>query len=138
MNTSFEHHMPARGRSLLRLAYLLCGHFHRAEDTGTRSGSRFVTMSRSKLSRPLLFGLAVGMVLASSPLNGFDGQAAQGNEASTVQSGPSLPAGKRYTVTLLTGDVVTVVTRQSGCPLVSVKPAKPSGIQLRSCDARGH
>jgi len=49
-----------------------------------------------------------------------------------------LPAGKTYTVTLLTGDVVTVSTRASGCPLVSVRPAKPSGTQYRSCGPDGH
>src|SRR5262245_56020974 len=94
-----------------------------------------MTMSRWKRHRLLSLGLVIALVAV--PLNGFGGQEAQGNESSTVRSGP-LPSGKRYTITLLTGDVVTVVTRQSGCPLVSVKPAKPSGIQLRSCDARGH
>jgi hypothetical protein len=40
-------------------------------------------------------------------------------------------------VTLLTGDVVTVHTRESGCPLVSVRPANPSGVLHRSCGADG-
>ncbi|WP_246158406.1 S8 family peptidase [Catellatospora sichuanensis] len=49
-----------------------------------------------------------------------------------------LPAGRQYTVTLLTGDVVTVQTRQSGCPVVSVRPANPSGVLQRSCGPDGH
>ncbi|GIH10014.1 hypothetical protein Rhe02_80810 [Rhizocola hellebori] len=92
-------------------------------------------MSKSKRHRFLLLGLAV--VLTALPVYGLGHQEAQGTEANTVSSG-ALPAGKRYTVTLLTGDVVTVVTAASGCPQVSVKPAKPSGVQLRSCDTRGH
>ncbi|WP_329106970.1 S8 family serine peptidase [Micromonospora sp. NBC_01699] len=52
--------------------------------------------------------------------------------------GPVLPADRTYTVTLLTGDVVTVSGRGSACPVVSVRPAKPSGVQHRSCGADGH
>jgi subtilisin family serine protease len=55
-----------------------------------------------------------------------------------VEAPPALlPAGKTYTVTLLTGDVVTVHTRESGCPVVSVKPARPSGVLRRSCGPDG-
>ncbi|MEH0981432.1 S8 family serine peptidase [Micromonospora sp. CPCC 205556] len=50
---------------------------------------------------------------------------------------PLLPAGQTYEVTLLTGDVVTVHTRASGCPMVSVRPADPSGVLHRSCGADG-
>ena len=49
-----------------------------------------------------------------------------------------LPAGRTYTVTLVTGDVVTVHTRSTGCPLVSVKPAGGGGAQIRRCDSNGH
>ncbi|MEV4631197.1 S8 family peptidase [Micromonospora sp. NPDC049523] len=52
--------------------------------------------------------------------------------------GPVLPADKTYAVTLLTGDVVTVTGRGSACPVVSVQPAKPSGVQHRSCGPDGH
>ncbi|MCW6009786.1 S8 family serine peptidase, partial [Micromonospora sp. CPCC 205371] len=66
-------------------------------------------------------------------------------DAGTRQSGAAalttppalLPAGKTYTVTLLTGDVVTVHTRASGCPVVSVKPARPSGVLRRGCGPDG-
>ncbi len=89
-----------------------------------------MTMSKSKRHRFALIGLAV--ILAASPVGGIGDQEAQ------AVLGSQAPIAKQYTVTLLTGDVVTVVTRQSGCPLISVKPAKPSGIQLRSCDVHGH
>lgn len=57
-----------------------------------------------------------------------------------VGNGPTeiLPAGQAYRVTLLTGDVVTVTGRASGCPAVSVRPAKPSGTHYRSCGPDGH
>ncbi len=58
-------------------------------------------------------------------------------QPAAAQGTPS-PDAQRYTVTLLTGDVVTVVTRRSGCPLISVKPAKPSGVQVRGCGPDGH
>ena len=54
-------------------------------------------------------------------------------------SAPSLlPTGKTYTVTLLTGDVVTVTGKKSGCPEVSVLPAATSGVLSRSCGPDGH
>ncbi|MFD0740810.1 S8 family serine peptidase [Phytohabitans flavus] len=56
---------------------------------------------------------------------------------STVEPGP-LPAGQTYTVTLVSGDVVTVHTRETGCPTVSVRPATPDGVLQRSCGADGH
>ncbi|GAA5199318.1 S8 family serine peptidase [Rugosimonospora acidiphila] len=49
-----------------------------------------------------------------------------------------LPAGKTYTVTLLTGDVVTVRTAASGCPQVTVAPAEPGRVVSRSCGPDGH
>ena len=54
-------------------------------------------------------------------------------------SAPSLlPSGKTYTVTLLTGDVVTVTGKKSGCPTVSVLPAAKSEVLSRSCGPDGH
>ncbi|MET8912712.1 S8 family serine peptidase [Micromonospora sp. NPDC004551] len=54
------------------------------------------------------------------------------------RDGPALPAGKTYTLTLLTGDVVTVSGRGSACPSVTVRPAKPNGVQYRGCGPDGH
>jgi hypothetical protein len=45
---------------------------------------------------------------------------------------------RTYTVTLLTGDVVTVNGGPTGCPAVSVRPATPSGALHRSCGPDGH
>ncbi|MEV4410342.1 S8 family serine peptidase [Catellatospora sp. NPDC049609] len=59
--------------------------------------------------------------------------------ATAGEAGPAvLPAGRTYTVTLLTGDVVTVHTRASGCPVVTVRPVDPSGVLDRSCGPDGH
>lgn len=78
----------------------------------------------------MLLGLAV--MVAGAGVGGAGEASAAGTPP------PVLPSGKSYTVTLLTGDVVTVTTRQQGCPLVSVRPAKPSGVQFRSCGPDGH
>jgi len=75
--------------------------------------------------------LATALLLLSASL--FPVPAA----ASTVEPAP-LPAGQTYTVTLLSGDVVTVHTRESGCPVVSVRPATPDGVLQRSCGPDGH
>ncbi|WP_246002475.1 S8 family peptidase [Allorhizocola rhizosphaerae] len=73
----------------------------------------------------------LALVLVAAALTGVESAAV----AAVAPTGPA--TGQRHVVTLLTGDVVTVVMRQSGCPLVSVKPAKPSGTQLRSCTPDG-
>jgi subtilisin family serine protease len=66
----------------------------------------------------------------------YSGASAQDSSAGTDP--PLLPSGRTYTVTLLTGDVVTVHTQKSGCPAaVSVRPADPSGVLHRSCDPDG-
>ncbi|MFE9201933.1 S8 family serine peptidase [Micromonospora sp. NPDC007230] len=59
-------------------------------------------------------------------------------QTGTERDGPVLPAGKTYTLTLLTGDVVTVSGRGSACPAVTVRPAKPNGVQYRGCGPDGH
>lgn len=60
-------------------------------------------------------------------------------QAGTDQGGgPVLPVGRTYTLTLLTGDVVTVSGRGSACPAVTVRPAKPHGVQHRGCGPDGH
>jgi subtilisin family serine protease len=81
--------------------------------------------------------LAAGVVVAALVAGGFGvGQAAE--PATAAGQNPVLPAGRTYTVTLLTGDVVTVHTRQSGCPGVEVRPAKPDGDYRTSCGPDGH
>ncbi|MEV4630855.1 S8 family serine peptidase [Micromonospora sp. NPDC049523] len=55
-----------------------------------------------------------------------------------VASESAAPTGKTYTVTLLTGDVVTVETTSSGCPRVRVDPVDPNGVVQQSCGPDGH
>ncbi len=68
------------------------------------------------------------------------GFAAEGHTSSVEPAAAPtlLPAGQTYTVTLLTGDVVTVTGASAGCPVVSVRPASPSGVLNRSCGPDGH
>ncbi|SIM72233.1 S8 family serine peptidase [Micromonospora cremea] len=47
-------------------------------------------------------------------------------------------SGETHTVTLLTGDVVTVEATGSGCPRVRVQPVDPAGVIRRSCGVDGH
>ena len=84
---------------------------------------------------------AVGVLLAALGVAGVgaagEGQNTVTGKAATVAPA-LLPAGKTYQVTLLTGDVVTVRGKASGCPEVSVRPASPSGVLTRSCGPDGH
>ncbi|MFC7534327.1 S8 family serine peptidase [Actinoplanes sp. GCM10030250] len=86
----------------------------------------------------LLFGLTA-MLLAGA-VAGAGTSVAGEPPGGTPPTGAAtvLPAGRTYTVTLLTGDVVTVSTADLGCPRVTVKPAKPSGTQHRGCGPDGH
>ncbi|MEV6865615.1 hypothetical protein AB0M44_32020 [Streptosporangium subroseum] len=59
-------------------------------------------------------------------------------DVGTPSAGNASSAGKTYTVTLLTGDVVTVRTTESGCPRVTVQPAERSGVIRQSCGPDGH
>lgn len=51
-------------------------------------------------------------------------------------TGGALPGGTR--VTLITGDVVTIVAQPSGCARVAVTPATAGRAFARTCDAREH
>ncbi|MFI5894432.1 S8 family serine peptidase [Actinoplanes sp. NPDC051513] len=64
--------------------------------------------------------------------------ASLGAVPSTLSPSASLPPGPAHTVTLLTGDVVTVSGGPTGCPAVSVRPAAASGVLHRSCGPDGH
>ena len=82
----------------------------------------------------------IGVLVTLPALIGI-GIAAEGHSSTTpTASAPAslLQAGRTYTVTLLTGDVVTVTGTSSGCPAVSVRPAAPSGVLNRSCGPDGH
>jgi subtilisin family serine protease len=85
--------------------------------------------------------LPVGAVVAAALVAGACGA---GQEPAPPAAAPDtvqntvLPADRTYTVTLLTGDVVTVNTRKSGCPGVRVEPAEPNGGYRTSCGPDGH
>jgi subtilisin family serine protease len=65
--------------------------------------------------------------------------ASKANAAAAPAAEPAiLPAGHVYTVTLLTGDVVTVRTTQQRCPNISVRPAHAGDVLARSCGPDGH
>ncbi|MFC7549746.1 S8 family serine peptidase [Plantactinospora sp. GCM10030261] len=86
--------------------------------------------------RASLTGLAAALFVVAA-----GGVAANAGADTGPAGGPRpsvLPAGKTYTVTLLTGDVVTVHSRGSGCPTVSVESARPDSMQRRSCGPDGH
>ncbi|MEH1168288.1 S8 family peptidase [Micromonospora sp. CPCC 205539] len=46
--------------------------------------------------------------------------------------------GRTYTVTLLTGDVVTVRSTGSGCPRATIQPADPTAVIRQTCGPDGH
>ncbi|MEV4212688.1 S8 family peptidase [Micromonospora sp. NPDC049662] len=46
--------------------------------------------------------------------------------------------GKTHTVTLLTGDVVTVLSTGSGCPQVTIRPVDENAVIDQSCGPDGH
>ncbi|MFK3982315.1 S8 family peptidase [Micromonospora sp. NPDC050397] len=56
----------------------------------------------------------------------------------SLADGGTTPTGKTYTVTLLTGDVVTVETTGTGCPRVRVEPIDRNGVFQQSCGVDGH
>ncbi|WP_308167416.1 S8 family serine peptidase [Catellatospora tritici] len=91
-------------------------------------------------SRRPLYALAA--VVLTTSLAGAGVRQAPAAGAPVTTAAPAAPAvlppGHTYTVTLLTGDVITVRTRASGCPVVTVQPAQPHGLLERSCGPDGH
>ncbi len=91
------------------------------------------------MDKPINRRLLVGRLLTVGVLTMTGlGVATEGHSSTTAPGAPLLPAGRTYTVTLLTGDVVTVTGMASGCPMVSVRPAAASGVLNRSCGPDGH
>jgi len=87
----------------------------------------------------LIGGVAAALMLpaaAPSPAAHSPNPPSNGS-ISTVGRLPRL-TGQQYTVTLVTGDVVTVSMTESGCPLVRIKPATPSRVVSQSCGPDGH
>ncbi|MFJ6195072.1 S8 family peptidase [Micromonospora sp. NPDC092111] len=104
--------------------------------TGRGSGfSRQVGVVAGAIA--LSLGIGGGSVVAQPPTKPPTKPTTR-QQTGAERDGPVLPAGKTYTLTLLTGDVVTVAGRGSACPAVTVRPAKPNGVQYRSCGPDGH
>jgi subtilisin family serine protease len=98
-------------------------------------------MARRRRDVSKLFAVTAGAVVACLGISGSTAVAqptVRETRPGPDRGAPVLPVDKTYTVTLLTGDVVTVSGRGSACPVVSVRPAKPSGVQHRSCGPDGH
>ncbi|RZT79468.1 subtilisin family serine protease [Micromonospora violae] len=72
---------------------------------------------------------ALGAVPA--PATADPGEAALAGASDTA-------GGTTHTVTLLTGDVVTVQTTGSGCPRATVRPADPDAVIRQTCGPDGH
>ncbi|SIM81338.1 S8 family serine peptidase [Micromonospora cremea] len=71
--------------------------------------------------------------------------AVPGGSATAGPSGATLTAApggslddKTHTVTLLTGDVVTVRSTGTGCPQATVQPADPNAVIRQTCGPDGH
>ncbi|MBM0234915.1 S8 family peptidase [Micromonospora sp. STR1_7] len=71
--------------------------------------------------------------------------AVPGGTATAGPSGAAPPdtphtsaGGKTHTVTLLTGDVVTVRSNGSGCPQATVRPADANAVIRQACGPDGH
>lgn len=78
--------------------------------------------------------LAGVVVAAAATAVGYG--TSQGAQPTVEHAAPQ--AERTYTVTLLTGDVVTVHTRGSGCPGVSVRPVQPNSTVSTTCGPDGH
>ncbi|MGI5520290.1 S8 family peptidase [Micromonospora sp. CA-259024] len=67
------------------------------------------------------------------------GSATAGPSGIGLTSTPDAPTDeKTRTVTLLTGDVVTVRSTGSGCPQATVRPADPNTVIRQTCGPDGH
>jgi subtilisin family serine protease len=94
-------------------------------------------MTVRKLGWVLTAVLAVATV--GVPAGADPGGGEQGGRGAPAPTSPTaVPAGKTYRVTLLTGDVVTVTGRATGCAAVTVRPAAESGTLTRHCGPNGH
>lgn len=79
-------------------------------------------------------------VLAVLAMAGVTGPAQAGPAPGQAAPGPidTVLANRTHTVTLLTGDVVTVTATTGRCPQISVRPARPGRVLSKSCGPDGH
>ena len=89
--------------------------------------------------RSLVLGLvAVGLAGSSAGLAGIPAAAAPPTtQGTSVTQGPP-GASTEKTVTLLSGDTVTVRPNGTGCATVTIRPARPGSVISQSCGPDGH
>ncbi|MEV4122942.1 S8 family peptidase [Micromonospora sp. NPDC049645] len=82
----------------------------------------------------------LAVAVTATTLTALPGGAATAGPGDIGQTGtPAASADpKTHTVTLLTGDVVTVRNTGSGCPQATVRPADENGVIRQSCGPDGH
>ncbi|MGC4866216.1 S8 family peptidase [Micromonospora sp. DT53] len=82
----------------------------------------------------------LAVAVTATTLTALPGGAATAGPNGIGQTGsPAATAdGKTHTVTLLTGDVVTVRDTGSGCPQATVRPADENAVIRQSCGPDGH
>ncbi|MFE9188096.1 S8 family peptidase [Micromonospora sp. NPDC007208] len=82
----------------------------------------------------------LAVAVTATTLTALPGGTATAGPSDIGQTGaPAASAdGKTHTVTLLTGDVVTVRDTGSGCPQATVRPADENAVIRQSCGPDGH
>ncbi|WP_232234142.1 S8 family peptidase [Micromonospora chokoriensis] len=82
----------------------------------------------------------MALAVTATTLTALPGGSAIAGSSNIGQTGAPAASvdGKTHTVTLLTGDVVTVRETGSGCPDATVRPADETAIIRQSCGPDGH
>ncbi|MCG5440697.1 S8 family peptidase [Micromonospora foliorum] len=82
----------------------------------------------------------LAVAVTATTLTALPGGAATAGTSDIGRTGtpPASADQKTHTVTLLTGDMVTVRDTGSGCPQATVRPADENAVILQSCGPDGH
>ncbi|WP_371409143.1 S8 family peptidase [Micromonospora zamorensis] len=82
----------------------------------------------------------LAIALTATTLTALPGGSATAGPGGIGTTGTSRTSvdGKTHTVTLLTGDVVTVRSTGSGCPQATVRPADENAVIQQTCGPDGH
>ncbi|MFI6236991.1 S8 family peptidase [Micromonospora sp. NPDC050784] len=82
----------------------------------------------------------LAVAVTATTLTALPGGTATAGPSDIGQTGAPAAStdGKTHTVTLLTGDVVTVRDTGSGCPQATVRPADENAVIRQSCGPDGH
>ncbi|MEU7611686.1 S8 family peptidase [Micromonospora sp. NPDC049204] len=82
----------------------------------------------------------LAVAVTATTLTALPGGKATAGPSGIGRTGPPATSidGKTHTVTLLTGDVVTVRSTGSGCPHATVRPADENAVIRQTCGPDGH